>query len=301
MVLGRIVKVSSGSKSTYSRIKRKGASKRMSTRGYRAVYKSKPASRQVVSRRKYYRNKVLSNHINNIAESKLLALAAQNERNPIPIQTGAQATFIAFNLGATAAFTGSVPLNGIQIAQGTGFNERNGNYVYFKKTHLVSRIEMNAAENAPPVQFRMIVAKLRRQNSPEGITASWQSSGFLDSSGLPFGHVTSGKTGLDLMMQPLNKRQWVIYCDKKFILQPYNDFPPQAGQTNIIYNHYPSQKELQFNLPYYKKTYINASNEPEDLAYRYIVIVYGHTLGRSGIVATSYEQNIRGTTSFADI
>jgi len=255
----------------------------------------------VVNRKRYNKNKVLSAHINNIAESKLLAVAQQDERQPIPIQAGAQATFVAFNMGTTPVFTGSVAIGGIAVNQGTGFNQRNGNYIYYKKTHLVSRIEMNIGANAPPIQFRQIICKLKRQNSPEGLTAVWNTSGFLDSSGLPFGHSTSGKNGLDLMMQPLNRRQWTIYCDKKFILQPYNDFPGAGTTTNIIYNNYPAEKEMHWNLPYYKKTYINVSNEPEDMTYRYICVVYAHSLGRSGVNAAAFEQNIRGTTSFADI
>lgn len=122
----------------------KMAAKRPS--GYR---RTKPASRMVVNRKRYNKNKVLSAHINNIAESKLLAITQQDERQPIPIQSGAQATFVAFNIGNTAVFTGSVPIGGISVNQGTGFNQRNGNYIYYKKTHLVSRIEMNVGANAP--------------------------------------------------------------------------------------------------------------------------------------------------------
>jgi hypothetical protein len=55
------------------------------------------------------------------------------------------------------------------------------------------------------------------------------------------------------------------------------------------------------NLPYFKKVYMTSSNLPEDMAYRYIIVTYAHTLGRSGIPADSYEQSFRGTTSFADI
>jgi hypothetical protein len=248
---------------------------------------------------KYKQTKQLSTYVNQIAETKLISCVPENERQPVPIQTGAQATFVSFNTGVTSLFPDSLAVDGISVPLGTAFNQRNGNYIYYKKTHFVIRTEMNATANAPPIQFRMIVAKLRRQNSPEGVTALWDTTGFLDSAGLPFGHGTSGKTGLDLMMQPINKRQWVTYCDKKFVLQPYNDFV--GSGTNIIYSHYPASKEIQMNLPYFKKVYMTSSNLPEDMAYRYIIVTYAHTLGRSGIPADSYEQSFRGTTSFADI
>jgi len=285
--------------------KKRGTSfrRRGSSTRRKSMYKRRPIpSRLASSRKGYTKSRALSSYISNVAESKLLACVQQDERQPFPIQTGAQATALSFNTGINPVFTSSVPIDGITVGPGTAFNQRTGNYVYFKKTHGVIRTEMNAEANLPPTQFRMIICKLRRQNSPEGVTSNWSTSGFLNSAGLPFGHETGGTNGLDLMSQPLNKRQWVIYKDTKFILQAYNDFPSTPGVTNIIYLHYPSCKEVSFNLPYYKKTYVNAgTNLPEDLAYRYIIVTYAHTLGRSGILADAHEQSFRGTTSYSDI
>lgn len=275
--------------------------RRRTTTRRKPMYKRRPVpSRLANSRKRYTKSRALSTYVSNIAESKLLACVQQDERQPFPIQTGAQATALSFNTGVNAVFTSSIPVDGITVGPGTAFNQRTGNYVYFKKTHGVIRTEMNAVANLPPTQFRMIICKLRRQNSPEGVTANWATSGFLNSAGLPFGHETGGTNGLDLMSQPLNKRQWVIYKDVKFILQAYNDFV--GSGTNIIYSHYPSCKEVAFNLPYYKKTYVNTgTNLPEDLAYRYVIVTYAHTLGRSGILADAHEQSFRGTTSYSDI
>lgn len=274
--------------------------RRRTTTTKKSTYRRRPVpSRFNNNRKRYQKSKSLSTYINNVAETKLLAAVEQNERQPAPVQTGAQATFISFNTGLNASFTSSLPIDGILCGQGTGFNQRTGNYIYYKKMHGVIRTEMNTGTNDPPIQFRTIICKLRRQNTPEGVTPSAATSLFLDNAGQPFGHETGGKTGLDLMMQMTNKRQWVIYKDMKYVLQPYNDFV--SGSTNIIYNHYPACKEVQFNLPFYKKAFITSSNLPEDMAYRYVIVTYGHTLGRSGIPATTYEQSFRGTTSFADV
>lgn len=276
--------------------------RRRSTGYKKSTYRRRPVpSRFNNNRKRYTKSKQLSSFINNVAETKLIPCIQQDERNPAPVQTGAQATFLSFNTGLNASFTSSVPIDGILLGQGTGFNQRTGNYVYYKKMHGVIRTEMNAGTNDPPIQFRTIICKLRRQNTPEGVTPSAATSLFLDNAGEPFGHETGGKNGLDLMMQMTNKRQWVIYKDVKYILQPYNDFNPTGTGLNIIYNHYPASKEMQFNLPFYKKAYMTQSNLPEDMAYRYIMVTYGHTLGRSGIVASSFEQSFRGTTSFADV
>ncbi len=278
---------------SYRRVNRSGGKKP-------SYGRRKPApSRFNNNRQRYRKSRSLSTFVNNIAESKLLACVQEDERQPAPIQTGAQAQFVSFNTGLTASFTDSLPVDGILVGPGTGFNQRTGNYIYYKKTHGTIRVEMNVGSNAPPIQFRTIICKLRRQVTPEGITPNAATSLFLDNAGTAFGHSTGGKTGLDLMMQMTNKRQWVIYKDMKYVLQPYNDFA--AGETAIIYNHYPASKEISFNLPYYKKVYMTTSNLPEDMAYRYVIVTYAHTLGRSGIAANAFEQSFRGTTSFSDI
>lgn len=252
------------------------------------------------NRKRYNFNKKIGTMLNKYQENKLIACGSQNETQPSPIQTGAQATFIAYNLGTQVVFNGATTIGGINMNQGTAENERIGNYAFYKKTHLTLRLEMNTGSNAPPIQFRVIVAKLRRYANPAGITPSFASSGFMEPDGTPFGHTTSGRTGLDLMMLPLNKRQWVIYKDMKFVLQPYNDLGTTS--TNIIYNNYPACKELFLNLPHYKKCFFDGPSAitPNDLEFRYQVIIYAHSLGRSGIVADSYECSLRGTTSFTD-
>lgn len=265
----------------------------------RSTVKRLPA-RGRFNRKRYTFNKKVGTMLNRYQENKLIACDPQSENQPTPIQTAAQATFIAYNLGTQAVFSGAITVGGINMSQGTQENQRVGNYAYYKKTHLTLRIEMNAGNNAPPIQFRVIVAKLRRYANPAGITPSFATSGFMEEDGTPFGHTSSNKSGLDLMMQPLNRRQWVIYKDHKFVLQPYNDLA--SGGTSIIYNNYPACKEMFLNLPHFKKTFFDGSTAltPNDLEFRYQVVIYGHSLGRSGIVANSYECSLRGTTSFSD-
>lgn len=251
------------------------------------------------SRKAYGKRRNFGKSLNTLGETKLRPCDNQTEESPVPIQLGAQAQFYAINVGPSGLFVGSNPVNGIQIDQGTGFNQRIGNYLYYKKTHLTMRIEMNADSSNPPIQFRMIMYKIRRSASPSGITPQFSSSGFLGTNGSSFGHASSGTTGLDLIMQPLNKRDWVIYKDIQFILQPYND--QEAGGPAILYNHYPASKQVQLNCPYYKKAHFpTGAISPDDLNFSYGVIIYAHTLGRSGFIPDSWEVTTRGTTSFCD-
>ena len=228
-----------------------------------------------------------------------MPLIKQNETLPVPIQTGGIASFIAYTLGTASAFSGDTPVGGIAVAQGTGQSERIGAYISYKKTTASLRIEMNAGVNAPPVQMRMIMFKARRSNNPAGTSPSWASSGFLDNDGSSTGHGVSGINGLDLMQLVTNKRSWVIYKDTKFILQPYNSL----ATGDIIYNHYPAAKDVLLSMPHFAKAHFpnSGSLTADDLDTRYTVIIYGHTLGRSGVAADSYEASLRGTTSFTDM
>lgn len=284
----------SGFKKTYKKTYRKKSNTKKS-------YVRRLPARGRFNRKRYSSNKKIGRMLSRYQENKLIALDRKSETPPTPIQVGAQSTFVGYLLGTTnTGFDGGTPVGGIACSQGVQENQRIGNYAFYKKTHATIRIEMNAGTNAPPIQFRFIVAKLRRYANPAGITPAWETSGFIEEDGTQFGHLSGGKTGLDLMMQPLNKRTWVIYRDQKFVLQPYNDLG--TGSTNIIYNNYPACKELMVNLPYFKKCFFDGASAltPNDLEFRYIMVVYGHTLGRSGVTADSFECSIRGTTSFAD-
>lgn len=284
-------------KSTTRRTNRRRSTKRTSGYKKRAPL---PTRYYGGSRKMYRRRRIIGKQMNTIGETKLVPTKSFDESAPNPIQAGAQAYFFAFNVGTSSIFTNATPVNGIEISQGTAFNERVGNYAYYKKTHFSVKLEMTTSDaGKPPTQFRMIVFKIRRQSSPSGITANFSTDGFLRGDGLSFGHATSGVTGLDLMMQPLNKRDWVIYKDIKFVLQNYNSL---NGAPQLIYNHYPAYKDIQLDLPYYKKAYMggNTGISPTDLNFSYGIVFYAHTLGRDGIAADGFEVSQRGTTSFCD-
>jgi len=260
----------------------------------RSAIKTLPA-RLRANKTKYTINKMISNQLNKFSENKLIACADSNQLPPTAIQTGAQAYFVAYNIGLAPTFTGSYILNGIQFQPGTSAGQRIGDYVYLMKTHLTIKLEMINANTQTPTQFRMLVIKLRRYNNPAGVTSVPEESLFLEPTGTKFGHATAGKTGLDLMMQPTNKRDWVILKDQKFTLQNYNNL----NQATAIYNHYPCYKDIQLNLPYYKKTKYGSSSLPIDMDYRYTVIFYAHNVARE-TSSEDFEVTTRGTTTYKD-
>ena len=224
------------------------------------------------SKRTYNLNRAVAKAMNRMSENKLLMTQPFNESTPVAIQVGA----IAYYWGGVIQ---SIPpgwdtslhnLSGIVTTQGFGGNNRIGDYVYYKKTHLAFQIDMNASsEFDSPTQFRFIVVKQRGATLPAGVTDTPQTSLFLNNLGGPTGHSITGINGMDLMMQPLNKRDWVVHTDRKFTLSAGN---AAGGGFNFKY---PSRKDIMVDLKYYAKTRIHpTTNTPEDLDAHYLVYIY---------------------------
>lgn len=265
-------------------------------------YRGKPA-RFANSTRRYKKNRRIAKGLRNFAETKLLATTPQQEVIPGPIQTGALAFYKAFVMDTRPAAWDAniVELGGITHDQGTGGNQRVGNYVYFKKTHLSVQLDMNfASQPRPPCEFRCVVVKARQSVMPAGNTDNPATSLFLNNLGAPIGYTTAGVTGMDVMLQPINKRDWVVAKDFRFTLSA--PFKSDSDGGNVGYSgKYPNRKSFFLNLGYWKKTRMNAvSNTPEDLDPRYIVYIFASRIGKDE-QANLWEVSMRGTTSFNDV
>ena len=252
---------------------------------------------------RYSRNRVLSASVKTFAETKLLACNRLNNQTATPIHSGSSCFYKAFVIGTmpttwTGTFTN---LGGVAIQQGSTSDRRDGNYVYMKKTHLSVNVDMvNQATGArPPVQFRVIVGKSKRANTPAGYSIDPSTSLFINEGGTHFGHSSTAADGSDIMLQPLNKRDFYFKFDRKMILSvPFNDnLTGYSGK-------YPVTKDLFFNLGYWKKTRYEDSgsfaNLPSDLDTAYFVIIYARSVEKA-TNANDWEVNVRGTTSFSDI
>ena len=254
------------------------------------------------SRFKYRKGRKFSRMARPTTETKLMPINKQDEVSAIPIQLGAQAHYRGFVMQSvpTNWDNNLIPLGGIVTQQGSSGVNRIGNYVYFKKTHVTMEVQCEFTTAArPPVEFRVVVCKAKMSAVPAGQTDLPQSTLFLNQSGEPLGYQTPNVNGSDLMLQPLNKREWVIKSDKKFTLSHPMRTDSDGGQVGYS-GYYPMKKTFVLNLGYYKKTRINsASNTPEDLDCRWLVYVFAASVGRD-FPADSWEVNMRGTTSFTD-
>lgn len=291
-----------------------GPAKRRRTAGrfslsYRRMGKYARARRGLArfaySRKRLASSKRLSNLINKISETKLLGLNPYNELQPGAIQTGAQAYYQGFHIGPkpTSWTGGWATLGGIEIAQGITSQEREGNYVYLDHTRVALNIDTSGGDSyRPPMEYRVIVGKSRRGVNPAGITQDPATDLFIDEIGAPFGHRTSGKNGSDLMLQPLNKRDWYIKMDRKFTMSC-----PLENSGGGYTGKYPTTKNMAIRLPYCKKTKYGTQtatapiqNKPIDLDYSWFILVYARSQQKDQI-ANDWETNVRGTTCFKDV
>ena len=255
------------------------------------------------SRFKYRKARRFSRMAGPTTETKLIPINHQDEIAAIPIQLGAQAHYRGFIMQSIPALWDNnlLSLGGIITQQGSSGVNRIGNYVYFKKTHITMEVQCNYITNGgrPPVEFRVVVCKAKMSAVPAGNTVLPQTALFLNEGGAPIGYQTSNVNGSDLMLQPLNRREWVIKTDKKFTLSHPFKTDSDGGQVGYS-GFYPVKKTFAMNLGYYKKTRINTgTNTPEDLDTRWLVFVFAASVGRD-TSADSWEINMRGTTSFTD-
>lgn len=286
------------------------SAKRTATPRVKAYRRRTPTGKMMrfnVSRTRYKKAKAVSSLLRNVMETKLLGIIPVNEEAPAATLLGGLVYRTAHILGPTVpsawgtAGTDFTVLDGITTNPGTGPSDRIGQSVYFKKTTLTVQIDMT--ENAdptpsPPLEFRMIVAKARRPVMPSGVTRDPKNALFLTTVGDEFGHNTGGTDGTDLMVQPLNKRMFTIFCDKHFTMSN----PLSPGAVGGIYSgYYPCMKRVRLDLPHYRKAEFQgaAATTPEDYDFVYLMYIYARSLDKDQ-KASNWEVNIRGTTSYVD-
>lgn len=269
----------------------------------RSNYKKKsPATYQArlnYSKRRYNANKSIANQLSLFSETKYKIMNGINEQLPVPIQSGALAHMAKFVVGGgPTGWTDLTDLGGMSFTQGSATSNRIGDYIYLKKSHLNIEIDtkISSDSNNHPTEFRMIVAKARRNASPAGTNRTPQSTLFLDEIANDFGDGTGGKNGTDLMVQPLNKRHWMILKDYKFKMS--NPLDPTAT-TNSYTGMYPTMKRFSVNLPHYIKAHFDDSNQPTNYDFHYLVIIYARSQDKD-TKADNWEVNIRGNTQYVD-
>ena len=259
------------------------------------------------SKSRAFRSRKFSRKQSLTTETKLIPLVQKTEIEGGPIQTGAKAYYLGLIVGSRPAAwdTSIMPLGGILTTQGVGGANRIGNFLYYQRTALRLQIDMEFNASAqPPVQFRMVVVKVRGQTQPAGVTDPPQTTLFLNESGGHVGYSTTGFTGMDLMSSPsiaeigssskMRNSPSRAHCE-----QPAAEDMP-ATLLHCYSGKHPCRKDVSLSLPYYKNTRIStASNLPEDLDTSYLIYLFASGIGKD-FQANNWESFTRGTTIFSD-
>ncbi len=222
-----------------------------------------------------------------------------------------------------AILGGSLPLNwdpnirklgGLSIAEGVKNNERIGDYVWLKKTHLTMQLEMQATTNPLhcPIQFRLIVVKQRAATVPTGLVYHPEASLFIQNDGTNSGYESNGGPTADVRTMnafqvqnmPLNKRNWVVFRDQRFQLSP--PAPSDGNANNFYSSRLPTRKNITINLNHFKKTKyqdVDGDNKNKPLNYdgRYLVFIFAQSMGIINSQASAWQLHMTGTTSFTDM
>lgn len=272
-----------------------------------AFRKSSLPSRLRGSRIQYSLNRAVGQVLNGLAENKVVAVTQRDEYAPSPIQVLAKAHYAGFVIGGIPLGWDSNLSNigGTTIPPGNGQNQRNGDSVYMRKTRLTFEIDaqpVGSDQQPVPKEYRMIIVKQNRKMIPTGVNPHPQTSLFLNTSGQEFGYQTSGFTGADAMLQPINRKYWTVFKDMRFRLTNpalYNE-AGSAASWNWTNQNYGSTKRVTCDLPYYSKCSFNSSDIPENLDCHYAVFIFARSIGQD-FAADDWEVNVRGTTSYKDM
>ena len=278
-------------------------------------YKSRP-SRLRVSTSRATVTKMIAKSINNLAENKFQGYTGdclQPQAKP----AGAQP--ISYHLlntgGPLSGLPLFTPMNLYNFPQGDGNTERNGNYLYLKKTHLKLEIQMLPTSVAAPLQtlnsvteFRLMIVKANRKYNKLGNSPVPDNSLFLNTQNDQFGLDDVNSTTFVNMQQPINKRKWLVYMDQRFTLSPPAkeaiDDAPEQWAFNAANPKYPVKKFITLDLPIFKKCHFESDSDvPSNVDTQWLMILQGV---RSNYCTTNvaaprdYRLNVLGTTSAGD-
>lgn len=254
------------------------------------------------SRSNFRKNARIANTLAMFSEKKYKGLTDVDEDAPNQITTGSIAYWNGYVLGQTvpptwiAGIGAWQPLDGFRFVQGIGNNSRDGRFMFLNNTTINCEVHMNQQDrNTPPVQFRMICFKARRATTPTGVSYNPSDTLFLDTNGNVQG-TNAGMVGNDIMLQPLNKRDWIILNDKRFTLQA-----PMGSsvESSSFQGKYPTFKRMRLSFVHKIKAAFGATDQPEDYDYNFGIVIYASAVGRD-VNANQWEFNLRGTTSAFD-
>lgn len=315
-----------GQRSAYVPGTRRNVSKARSARTIQSAwrrYKNQP-SRLRVSRSRYSLNKTIAKTINDMSENKFQGFSVDCAL-PVVKPAGTQPiSYYFYNAGNALTQPGNsmfVPMNLFDFPKGDNSNERTGDYMFIKKSHLKIEIQMLPTTSTVPVQgfqsttqFRFMLVKANRKFNKLGESPIAGNSLFLTTENDQFGFGVPGgvstATTFANMSQPINKRKWLVYKDTKFTLstpaQEYLDtsVPDQVSAINSANPKYPVKKYITCDLPVQKKTHFDSEETvPDSVDTQWLLVIAAcptNYCSDAVQAPRNIRLNILGTTSASD-
>jgi len=292
--------------------KRSSTSTSKSKKTYRSARTARPA-RFPSGKKTYEKSRSVSNLIKSISETKVKALTPANLVVPQAVEvapTLGPCYFTNFCLGnAPAAWTGPsggasfTDLGGFEWPLGPGAAERNGQYMYLKRTRMNLRLAMNAQSRVGAVKFRVVVYKEKRNRYNTAGNGNPNNDLFLDQSGNVVGVntvATVNQRAIDFNTWLVNKRNYQVVHDSMCILAPETLSYQGGVDPRNISQSYPSEKMFNFNLGHYQKAKFGQDNLPEDQMYRYCMTIISMPMTSSVAPHDSFRTYVNGLVSTLD-
>lgn len=199
-------------------------------------------------------------------------------------------------------YTNFSSLGGFVWVNGTGNNDRQGRYMYMKKTTMFLNVGLNEPNRTSgPTRFRVIVYKARRNSAPNQPLKDPNDNLLIDDVGNSFGmNTTLNQTSVAFQVQHAlpNKRNYHIIKDRQFLLCP--SVTSVQGGSNLVTASSQGQlneKNMTFNLGHWKKTSFGGDDSPDDLNYTYCVSIFSMPVGRHSTLTNNWASSTRGTVS----
>jgi len=269
-------------------------------------------------------NKQISRALNNYGESKFQGYTESCgaiQAKPAGTQP---ISYFFYNTGETLTQPGNsmfTPMNLYEFPKGDNATERNGDYMFLKKSHLKIEIQMLPFRSSDlliagssTTAFRVMIVKANRKYNKLGNSPIAGQSLFLTTENDQFGFGVPGGTSTAStfanMRQPINKRKWLVYKDVHFTLstpsQEYQDtsIPADVQAINAANPKYPVNKLMNIDLPIYKKTHWDPDEvTPDNVDTQWLLVIQAVRTNycNPGIQAPrNININILGTTSASD-
>jgi len=261
---------------------RRPAKKRVTSRRRAS---SKPSRLRVSSTRTYV-DRAIVKALSNVSETKYSAFT-EYCITPAAKPAGTQPmTYVFRNAGGTLTQSANsmfAPMDLYNFPKGDGSTERNGDYMFIKKSHMKLEVQMLPTTGDTlnsTTEFRLMIVKANRKYNKLGSSPTPANSLFLTSINDEFGFgVPGGTSTADVfanMQQPIDKRKWLVYRDMRFTLSTPAQETTDPGQVgfNSANNKYSVKKFITADLPIFKKCHFPSDSDvPDNVDTQFLLII----------------------------